>query len=200
MRMEKALRPDQPFFLYLAPGATHAPLHAPKEWIDKFKGKFDQGWNKVSEQTFERMKEMKIIPENAKYNPIPKEVGEWDKLTADQKKVYARMMEVYAAYLAFADYETGRLLQAVKDMGISENTLIIYGVGDNGGSAESRAMSGERLATWRERCKPLRFLGMTRPVSPPAQNKTPRSRRYRGASLIKQRVAGTGFEPATSRL
>jgi arylsulfatase len=136
MRNQKAIAPKKPFLLYFAPGATHAPHHAPKEWIDKFKGKFDEGWNKVSEQTFARMKEMEIIPENAKYNPIPKEVGEWDQLTADQKKVSARMMEVYAAYLAFADYETGRLLQAVKDMGISENTLIIYGVGDNGGSAE----------------------------------------------------------------
>jgi arylsulfatase len=136
MRNQKSIAPNKPFLLYFAPGATHAPHHAPKEWIDKFKGKFDAGWNKVSEQTFERMKQMNIIPKEAKYNPIPNEVGVWDKLTPDQKKVYARMMEVYAGFMAHTDYETGRLLQAVKDMGIAENTLIIYGVGDNGASAE----------------------------------------------------------------
>jgi arylsulfatase A-like enzyme len=136
IRNQKSIAPNKPFFVYFAPGATHAPHHAPKEWADKFKGQFDQGWNKVSEATFVRMKEKGIIPANAKYNAIPEEVGSWDKLDPDRKKVYARMMEVYAGFLAFADHETGRLLEAIDEMGIGDNTLIIYGVGDNGASAE----------------------------------------------------------------
>ncbi|MEJ8855618.1 arylsulfatase [Variovorax robiniae] len=136
IRNQKTMAPKKPFFAYFAPGATHAPHHAPKEWADKFKGQFDQGWNKVSEETFNRMKQQGIIPANAKYNPIPGEVGEWDKLTADQKKVYARMMEVYAGFLAYADAEVGRLLTTLDDLGITDNTLVIYAVGDNGASAE----------------------------------------------------------------
>ncbi|MGF6767855.1 arylsulfatase A-like enzyme [Paraburkholderia sp. GAS199] len=136
IRNQKSIAPNKPFFVYFAPGATHAPHHAPEEWIAKFKGQFDQGWNKVSEETFNRMKQAGIIPANSKYNPIPGEVGEWDKLSPDQKKVYARMMEVYAAYLAYADEEIGRMLSAVDDLGIADNTLVIYAVGDNGASAE----------------------------------------------------------------
>jgi len=136
VRNQKSTAPKKPFFVYFAPGATHAPHHAPKEWIAKFKGKFDSGWNKVSQETFERMKAKGIIPKNAKYNPIPSEVGEWDKLSADQKKVYARMMEVYAAYLSYVDFEVGRLLDAVNELGAGDNTLVIYAIGDNGASAE----------------------------------------------------------------
>ncbi|RPD39785.1 arylsulfatase [Chitinophaga barathri] len=136
MRMQQSIAPGKPFFLYFAPGATHAPHHAPKAWADKFKGQFDQGWNKVSEETFNRMKKAGIIPVEAQYNPIPEEVGVWDQLEPDRKKVYARMMEVYAGFLAYADFETGRLLDAIDELGIRENTLVIYGVGDNGASAE----------------------------------------------------------------
>lgn len=136
IRNQKSTAPNKPFFVYFAPGATHAPHQAPKEWIAKFKGKFDQGWNKVSENTFKRMKAEGIIPQNAKYNPIPKEVGVWDELTADQKKVYARMMETYAAFLSYADFEVGRVLDAVDKLGQKDNTLVMYAVGDNGASAE----------------------------------------------------------------
>ncbi|GGF39786.1 arylsulfatase [Echinicola rosea] len=136
IRNQKSTAPNKPFFVYFAPGATHAPHHAPKEWRDKFKGEFDEGWNKVSENTFKRMKAEGIIPENAQYNPIPEEVGVWDALSPDQQKVYARMMEVYAAFLAYTDYEIGRMLRAVEDLGQKENTLVIYAVGDNGASAE----------------------------------------------------------------
>jgi arylsulfatase A-like enzyme len=136
IRNQKSTAPKKPFFVYFAPGATHAPHHAPKEWIDKFKGQFDKGWNKVSEETFERMKTKGIIPQSAKYNPIPEEAGVWDKLSTDQKKVYERMMEVYAAYLAYVDFEIGHLMDAVKEMGIEDNTLVIYAIGDNGASAE----------------------------------------------------------------
>jgi arylsulfatase A-like enzyme len=136
IRNQKSIAPNKPFFVYFAPGATHAPHHAPKEWADKFKGQFDKGWNKVSEETFARMKQKGIIPESAKYNGVPEEVGTWDSFDADHKRVYARMMEVYAGYLAFADHETGRLLDSVNQLGIADNTLIIYAVGDNGASAE----------------------------------------------------------------
>jgi arylsulfatase A-like enzyme len=136
IRNQKSIAPKKPFFVYFAPGATHAPHHSPKEWADKFKGQFDQGWNKVSEETFARMKQKGIIPADAKYNAIPEEVGSWDKLEPDRKKVYARMMEVYAGFLAYTDHECGRLLDAVNQMGIGDNTLVIYAVGDNGASAE----------------------------------------------------------------
>jgi arylsulfatase A-like enzyme len=136
IRNQKSIAPKKPFFVYFAPGATHAPHHSPKEWADKFKGQFDQGWNKVSEETFARMKQKGIIPADAKYNAIPDEVGSWDKLEPDRKKVYARMMEVYAGFLAYTDHECGRLLDAVNQMGIGDNTLVIYAVGDNGASAE----------------------------------------------------------------
>lgn len=136
IRQQQSIAPGKPFFVYFAPGGTHAPHHAPKEWADKFKGQFDHGWNRVSQETFARMKKAGIIPASAKYNPIPDEVGVWDKLEPERKKVYARMMEVYAGYLAYVDHETGRLLDAVDELGASENTLVIYAAGDNGASAE----------------------------------------------------------------
>lgn len=136
VRNQKAAAPNKPFFIYFAPGATHAPHQPPKEWSAKFKGKFDQGWNKVSEETYNSMKKMGIIPQNTKYNAIPKEIGEWDKLSADQKKVYSRMMEIYAGYLAYVDFEVGRMLKAIDELNQTDNTLIIYAIGDNGASAE----------------------------------------------------------------
>jgi arylsulfatase A-like enzyme len=136
IRNQKSIAPNKPFFVYFAPGATHAPHHTPKEWIAKFKGQFDQGWNKVGEETFARMKQKGIIPANTKYNEIPEEVGVWDKLDADRKKVYARMMEVYAGFLAYADAEIGRVIDSLKELGIEDNTLVIHAVGDNGASAE----------------------------------------------------------------
>jgi arylsulfatase A-like enzyme len=136
IRNQKSIAPNKPFLVYFAPGATHAPHHTPKEWIAKFKGQFDQGWNKVGEETFARMKQKGIIPKNTQYNEIPEEVGVWDKLDADRKKVYARMMEVYAGYLAYADAEIGRLIESLTELGVEDNTLVIYAAGDNGASAE----------------------------------------------------------------
>jgi arylsulfatase A-like enzyme len=136
IRNQKSIAPNKPFLVYFAPGATHAPHHTPKEWIAKFKGQFDQGWNKVGEETFARMKQKGIIPKNTQYNEIPEEVGVWDKLDADRKKVYTRMMEVYAGYLAYADAEIGRLIDSLTELGIENNTLVIYAAGDNGASAE----------------------------------------------------------------
>jgi len=136
IRMQKSVAPQKPFFAYYATGSAHAPHHAPKDWIARFKGKFDQGWDKVREETFARQKQMGIIPADAKLTPRPEELPAWDSLSADQKKVFARMAEVYAAALAHADHNIGRVIDAVEQLGQLDNTLIIYIMGDNGCSGE----------------------------------------------------------------
>lgn len=131
--------PAQPFFCYYVPGATHAPHHATREWIDKISAMhlFDGGWNKLRETIFENQKKLGVIPADAKLTPWPKELlPEWDSVSAEQKKLYIRQVEVYAAYLAYTDHEIGRVIQAVADMGKLDNTLVIYISGDNGSSAE----------------------------------------------------------------
>ena len=130
------LDPSKPFFLYYAPGGTHAPHHPPPEWIDKFKGKFNMGWNAIRDQIFANQKKLGVIPADAEMTPWPDMLKNWDDLSADEKKLFERQMEVYAAYLAYTDNEIGRVVQAVEDMGKLDNTLIIYISGDNGGSAE----------------------------------------------------------------
>lgn len=136
MNNQHALAPNKPTFLYLAPGATHAPLHVPQEWIQRYRGQFDQGWDVLREQTFARQQRLGVIPADAKLTPRPAELPAWDSLSADQRKLLARQMEVYAAFLAHTDHEVGRLLQAVRSGPRGDNTLVIYIVGDNGGSAE----------------------------------------------------------------
>ncbi len=136
IHQHEAVAADKPFFLYLATGATHAPHHVPKEWIDEYKGQFDQGWDKLREEIFARQKAAGVIPANAELTPRPAGLPAWDSLTADQKKLYAHQMEVYAAYLSHTDSEVGRLLKSINDDGLADNTLIIYIIGDNGGSAE----------------------------------------------------------------
>jgi arylsulfatase len=136
LRKQHALAPDKPWFAYYAPGACHAPHHAPKEWIDKFKGKFDQGWDKVREETLQRQIDLGVVPKGTKLHPGHKDVKAWETLSADEKKVFARMMEVYAGYLAFTDHNIGRVIDALEEMGELDNTLIIYIMGDNGPSAE----------------------------------------------------------------
>lgn len=136
VREMKSIAPDKPYFLYIAPGATHAPHQAPKSWIDKFKGKFDQGWDKYREETFERQKKLGVIPADTKLTARSKGLPSWDELNADQKRLYARMMEVFAAYGAHCDYEMGRIIEAVKQLPDADNTIIIYIAGDNGSSAE----------------------------------------------------------------
>jgi len=138
VQTQQALQPDKPFFMYYATGATHAPHHAPKEWIAKFKGKFDQGWDKVREETIARQKKMGIIPESTQLAPKPKDIKDWDTLSADEKKLFARQMEVYAGFAAQTDYEIGRLITAVEELGVMDNTIIIYISGDNGASAEGQ--------------------------------------------------------------
>lgn len=138
VRFQQALQPDKPFFIYYAPGATHAPHHAPKEWIDKYKGKFDKGWDKVREETVARQKKMGIIPENTQLAPKPPEIKDWEALSADEKKLFARQMEVYAGFAEHTDNEVGRLVSAIEEMGEMDNTIFIYIAGDNGASAEGQ--------------------------------------------------------------
>lgn len=131
--------PDKPFFIKYAPGATHAPHHPTKEWVDKISQMklFDEGWNKVRERIFENQKRLGVVPKDAQLPPWPKEVlKEWDQLTAEEQKLYIRQVEVFAAYAAYSDSEIGRVVQAVEDLGKLDNTLIIYINGDNGASAE----------------------------------------------------------------
>ncbi|HTF21134.1 MAG TPA: arylsulfatase [Chryseolinea sp.] len=141
VRFQQALTPEKPFFMYFATGATHAPHHAPKEWIDKYKGKFDQGWDKLREETLERQKKLGIVPQNTQLSSKPKDIKDWESLSADEKKIFARQMETYAGFGAHADFEIGRLVAAIEDLGEMENTLIFYVVGDNGASAEG-SMNG----------------------------------------------------------
>ena len=136
IRMLHAVAPDKPWVTYYAPGTAHAPHHAPKDWIAKFKGQFDMGWDKMREETLARQKAMGIVPPDTQLTPRPKDIPAWDSLDADHKKVYAHMMEVYAAALSYCDTQMGRILDAIGDMGELDNTLVIYIQGDNGASAE----------------------------------------------------------------
>ena len=136
VQSQKALTPEKPFFLYFAPGATHAPHHVPKEWIAKYKGKFDQGWDKLREETLERQKRLGVVPQETKLAPKPAEIKDWAALSPDEKKLFAHQMEVFAAYGEYADTEIGRLIKAIKATGQLDNTLVFYIVGDNGASAE----------------------------------------------------------------
>jgi arylsulfatase len=138
IRTQHAVAPDKPFFAYYTPGTAHAPHHAPKEWIEKFKGKFDQGWDKVREETLARQIEVGVVPPETKLTPRPSEIPAWDSLSADQKRLYARMMEVYAAALVHCDHHIGRVIDAIAETGELDNTLIIYIQGDNGASAEGK--------------------------------------------------------------
>jgi arylsulfatase len=136
IRLRKSVHPDRPFLIYYAPGTAHGPTQAPKEWIEKFRGKFDQGWDKLHQEIFQRQKAMGIIPKNARANARPRELPAWDTLTPEQKRVSARMMEVHAAQLAFFDTQMGRVTDELKRLGEYDNTLIIYIQGDNGASQE----------------------------------------------------------------
>jgi arylsulfatase len=136
VRKMKSIAPDKPFFLYVAPGATHAPHQAPKNWIEKFKGQFDGGWDKYREETLARQKKLGVVPENTKLTERSHGLPAWDSLNADQKRLYARMMEVFCAYGAHVDHHMGRVIDAVKQLPDADNTLFIYIAGDNGSSAE----------------------------------------------------------------
>jgi arylsulfatase A-like enzyme len=136
MQYQQSLTPDKPFFIYYATGATHAPHHVSKEWIAKYKGKFDDGWDIYREQTLARQIELGVVPSGTKLASKPKDIPNWDTLSANEKTLYARQMEVFAAFTEHTDHEVGRLYDAIKAMGEADNTLFIYIFGDNGSSAE----------------------------------------------------------------
>ena len=136
MQAQHSLTPDKPFFVYFAPGALHAPHHVPKEYIERYKGRFDQGWDALREQTYARQKQMGVIPANAELTSRPDEIPSWDSQTAEQKKIEARQMETFAGFGEHTDEQVGRVVDALKEMGVMDDTLFIYIVGDNGASAE----------------------------------------------------------------
>jgi len=135
IRAQKSLTPDKPFFVYYSSPGTHAPSQVPTEWRDKYKGKFDEGWDKYREEILARQKSLGIVPSNTQLTPKPKEMPDWDTLSADEKKVFTRQQEIFAAYAEISDHEIGRVVQAIEDMGAMDNTIIIYITGDNGSSA-----------------------------------------------------------------
>lgn len=136
LRTQSSAAPDKPFLVYYAPGTAHGPHHAPRGWIDRFKGQFDQGWDRMREESFARQQKLGVVPANAKLTPRPSQIPAWDSLSPDQKKLYARMMEVYAAALAYADDQMSRVVDEIRQQGKLDNTLVIYIQGDNGASAE----------------------------------------------------------------
>ena len=136
VQAQKSLTPDKPFYVYFAPGATHAPHHVPKEWIEKYRGKFDGGWDKMREETLARQIKLGVVPAGTKLAPKPPDIKDWDKLTANEKKLFARQMEVYAGFGEHTDHEIGRLIDGIEATGQLDNTLIFYIIGDNGTSAE----------------------------------------------------------------
>jgi arylsulfatase len=136
VRQQKALMPDKPFFVYFAPGATHAPHHVPKEWADKYAGAFDDGWDVQRERTFNRQKELGVIPADAELTVRHDEITAWDDMPDELKPVLARQMEVYAGFLEHTDHQVGRVVDAIEELGVLDDTIIYYIIGDNGASAE----------------------------------------------------------------
>jgi arylsulfatase len=136
VRQQKALMPDRPFFVYFAPGATHAPHHVPREWIEKYAGRFDDGWDVQRERTFGRQKELGVVPEDAELTARHAEIPAWEDMSEELKPVLARQMEVYAGFLEHTDHQVGRLIDALADLEVLDDTLVYYIVGDNGASAE----------------------------------------------------------------
>jgi arylsulfatase A-like enzyme len=158
---QKSVTLDRTFFIYYAPGATHAPHHVPKAWIDKFKGQFDQGWDKYREETFRRQLQLGVIPADAKLTPRPDGIPAWDSLSADQKRIASRLMETFAAYTAQTDHEVGRILDALEAIGQLNNTLVFWEIGDNGASMEGGAngVFNEMAALNGEKEDPKYILG-----------------------------------------
>jgi arylsulfatase len=136
IKYQKALTPEKPSFVYFAPGATHAPHHVPKEWIAKWKGRFDQGWDKLREKTLARQIKLGVVPPGTKLAPKPEAIKDWDKLSVGEQRLFARQAEVFAAFADFTDHEIGRMLKAFADVGQADNTLVFYIAGDNGTSGE----------------------------------------------------------------
>ena len=136
IKYQEALAPDKPFFVYFAPGATHAPHHVPQEWIARWKGRFDQGWDRLREEILARQIASGVVPEGTRLAPKPSAIPDWDSLSPDEKRLFARQAEVFAAFVEMTDHEIGRLVQTIEEIGELDNTLVILVYGDNGTSAE----------------------------------------------------------------
>jgi arylsulfatase len=136
IKYQKALTPDRPFFVYFAPGATHAPHHVPKDWIARWKGKFDQGWDALRDEILARQIELGIVPEGTPLAPKPQAIPDWNTLSADEKRLFSHQVEVFAAYIEMTDHEIGRVITAIEETGQLDNTLVLLVYGDNGTSAE----------------------------------------------------------------
>ncbi len=160
IRTHQTLAPSKPYLLYLAPGAAHFPHHAPKSWIDKYRGHFDSGWDVMRAKTFQRQKDLGLIPPTTELTPRPKELPAWDSLSLEEKQLFARQMEVYAGFLAHTDHEIGRLLEAVRQGPGGENTAVIYIVSDNGSSSEGGIEGSDEIAD---------TLALVRPATPVAK-------------------------------
>jgi arylsulfatase len=136
VKAQQSMTPDKPFFIYYATGAVHAPHHVPRQWADKYKGKFDKGWDQVRQETVERQRQMGVIPAGTKLAPKPEEIQDWDSLPQDNRRLFARQAEVFAGFMEQTDHEVGRFIDAIDSIGELDNTLFIYIAGDNGTSAE----------------------------------------------------------------
>ena len=146
VRQQKSLTPDKPFFVYFAPGATHTPHHVPKDWIAKYKGKFDHGWDAVRDATFEQQKRLNVIPADSTLTARPSDIPGWAETDDAMKSILAHQMEVYPAFLSYADHHIGRVVDARDELGVLEETLIYYIIGDNGASAEG-GLNGAFMVT-----------------------------------------------------
>jgi arylsulfatase len=136
IKFQQAMTPDKPFMVYFATGAVHAPHHSPKEWIEKYKGKFDAGWHQLREETFARQKEIGVIPQNAQLAPMPEDIKDWEALSENEKKLFSLQMETFAGFTSHTDNEVGRMVEAIEEIGELDNTLFVYIMGDNGSSGE----------------------------------------------------------------
>src|SRR5262249_38121034 len=162
LHTHESLVPDKPYFLYFATGAIPSPHHAPKEWIDRYRGRFDRGWDELRAETFVRQKQLGVIPTNAELTPRPKEIPAWSSLSDDQQKLYARQMEVYAGFVAHTDHEIGRVLRAVQEGPDGDNTLILHIVGDNGPATGGPDGATDGALTVADQLKHLDELGSAR--------------------------------------
>ena len=199
IRQQKALMGDKPFFAYFAPGATHAPHHVAPEWSAKYKGKFDQGWDALREETFARQKQLGVIPPEAELTARPEEIPAWDDIPDDLKPVLARQMEVYAGFLEHTDHHIGRLVDALDDLGVLDDTLVYYIIGDNGASAEG---TSERLLQRADRPQRRRRAGDDRVHGRRGSTSSARPRpttttRSAGRTRWTRRISGPSRSPRT---
>ena len=206
-RQQKSLMPDKPFFMYFAPGATHAPHHVPTEWSDKYKGRFDQGWDALREEILERQKELGVVPADTELTARHEEIPAWDDMPDELKPVLARQMEVYAGFLEHTDHHVGRLVDALEDLGILEDTLVYYIIGDNGASRrghDQRKLQRDVRLQRRRRARDARIRGVSHrrasaPRRPTTTSRSAGRTRWTRPTSGRSRSPRTGAARATAR-